>query len=163
MLSACPDGSEAFVSCTIEDGRKSLDVCLEGDIVTYRFGEVGQPPELAMSVPVREVEFEPWPGVSRSIWEAVTFRRGDYAYEVFGGFHRETNHETEEVETEPFGGVSVRRGEERVAQLNCDPGPTGYGFSSAIYDAKVDAGQCWDNREFVWKEGRASGGLCAGR
>ena len=158
--SACPSGSETFVSCTVEDGRKSLDVCLEGDVVTYRFGEVGQPPELAMSVPVRDVEFEPWPGWSRSIWEGVTFRRGDYAYEAFGGFDRMAG-EGDEVVVEPFGGVIVFRGEEPIAELNCDPGPTGYGFSSAIYDAKIAAGLCWDNREFVWKEGRAFGGLCA--
>lgn len=143
---ACPEGAEVLVSCTLKGGAKQLDTCLIGDHAMYRYGPTGAVPELDLLHPVTDVDMEPWPGVSRTIWEAVRFANKDVIYEVYYSIERDPE------ATEMSGGVTVLRGEETLASLACDPGSvTSGGYSLPLYEAKQAAGQCWNTSEFRWK------------
>lgn len=126
-----------FMSCTFEGGAKTVEICLNGSDVTYAFGPTGGAADLALSVPVAEVDYFPWPGVGSSIWETVTFYNDRYSYEVFAGFERNPEDPTN------FGGINVGRDGEEVANLSCDPESIEWGWDIALFDAKTAAGLCW--------------------
>lgn len=140
---ACPASGVTVLSCTTQEGRKALDVCIEGADVTYAYGPKGGTPELELAVPVAEIAHVPWNGIGRSIWETTTFDNRGHAYEVFISVDRM-------AEGQPTsGGVSVLKGGAEVARVTCDPGTDVIGLW-AISDAKQATGQCWDNTGFAW-------------
>ncbi len=86
-FSQCATPNDTFLSCTFGGGKKAVHVCVDGSDVTYSFGRVGAAPEMVLSVPVVDVDYVPWPGVS-SIFESVRFSNGDISYVANGGFTR---------------------------------------------------------------------------
>ena len=133
--------SETILACQI--GSKQLDVCLDKDTVSYRFGPKGAP-ELTLSDPLASVAFTPWPGVGGSMWQSVSFTNGDVTYEVWDSIER--NPEA----TEPrAGGINVMRGDTSLARLNCNRGSV-EGSVDLLYDSKLAIGQCWDRTNVVW-------------
>ena len=137
----CPAGGEVF-SCQI--GAKGLEICHQGDDLTYAFGPKGAP-ELTISESLTTVNFTPWPGVSNNIWENVVFVNDDYAYDVWTSVARDPE-DTIGLQ----GGVRVLNGEETVAELTCDPGTPSQSLDG-IWDLKESVGMCWEFSSFSWK------------
>lgn len=131
---------ETLFSCEI--GRKRLEVCLNGQSVSYRFGPEGRP-ELELATSLRQTVYQPWPGVGRAIWEAVSFTNRGTTYEVWSSFDRLAP----EARTE--GGVNVLTGSEVTAQLTCRPGSVSAGLD-LLYGAKEAIGQCWNRDLQAW-------------
>jgi hypothetical protein len=147
----CATRQDTFLSCTFSNGRKAVDVCVEGKNLTYRFGRVGKAPDLALSVSVIDAEYTPWPGVSSSIWETVTFQNQETRYEVTGAINRiYPENENEDIGVELSGYIEVIAGGETQATLNCDAGSVDFAYGGSIYDAKKAAGQCWMFEERFW-------------
>lgn len=129
----------SLMACSFDNGAKTVEVCLSFDQVTYAFGPAEGEPDLLLSEHVTTVDYLPWPGVGSAIWETVTFYNGDYSYAVTAGFERNPEN------PKSFGGISVRRGTEEVANLTCDPESVDFGWEVALFDAKRAAGMCWND------------------
>lgn len=148
----CATPQDTFLSCTFSQGRKAVDVCVEGDNMTYRFGSVGKAPDLALSVPVVDADYTPWPGVGRAIWETVTFQNGKTSYVVAGVIDRKfSDEENNGAEPAISGLINVVEGDETLATLDCDAGSVDFGYGGSIYDAKKAAGQCYNLEEQRWE------------
>lgn len=140
---ACPGGTETVLSCTAKGGQKALQVCIQGDYVTYSYGPRRGAPELQLAEAIRAVDHQPWPGVGRTIWEATTFRNGGYAYEAWIAVDRRPAGDP------PAGGVTVMQGSKTIANVDCDVGTAEVGVW-AVSDAKEARGICWDASSFRW-------------
>lgn len=137
----CAGGAQVF-TCRI--GAKSLELCHQGDDLTYAFGPAGTP-DLTITESLTTVNFTPWPGVGSAIWESVIFLNADYAYEVWTSQDR-----SPEAEGVIDGGVNVLNGEELVAELVCDPGTASQPLEG-IWDLKESVGLCWEFSSYAWK------------
>ncbi|MBT8154144.1 hypothetical protein KMP13_09600 [Epibacterium ulvae] len=143
---ACPNGSETLVSCTFEGGKKQLQTCIAGDQVLYRFGATNRSPDLDLVRPVTEVGLAPWPGVSRTIWEEMTFENDGFSYLVAYAQDRDPG------TTEISGRLMVQQGEDVLATLTCDPGSVvSAGYALPIFDAKRAAGQHYNHQTYSWE------------
>ena len=137
---ACPNESEIF-SCTIKG--KPLQICHWRGALIYNFGPVDRP-ELSIATPLETVDFTPWQGVGRYIWETVAFQNEGYTYEVWTSVERGP-----EATTGLTGAVTVYDGETEVARLDCDEGSPSNSLDS-IYTLKEAIGQCWDFEARAW-------------
>ncbi|WP_297771122.1 hypothetical protein [uncultured Roseovarius sp.] len=128
-MAACPDGEARFLRCDIAGGGKELLLCRSETQVTYRFGPKGGVPELALSTTVGEgAEIVPWPGIGRTIWEAVRLRNGNVVYEVYAGFDRFDAADPEKPDSR-FGGVVVLTDDAgEIAHLKCRAGAVDYSY-----------------------------------
>lgn len=149
-VAGCPQGQEAFASCEIAGRNTEVFVCFDENQATYRYGAVGQSPDLELSVPIREVDFRPWSGVGKSIVESIVFYNLGHSYAVYAGFDRPFSEEEMQREERHFGGLEVTRDDELLAELECVPKSVSYGFGGGIYDAKTTAGQRWDEVSRSW-------------
>ncbi|WP_137110530.1 hypothetical protein [Rhodobacter sp. SY28-1] len=138
---AC-QGDEAF-SCPI--GKKTVEICYWKGMLTYRFGPEGKP-ELTLNEPLETVDYMPWPGIGRAIWDSVVFTNQGVTYEVWSSFDRLDENAVME------GGVNVMQGTKTLAALACDKGSVEAGLDR-ISDLKAGIGQCWDYDSRSW-------GLC---
>ncbi len=123
----------------------SLDTCLAGNQLIYRYGKTNGPDELYLVRHVREVGMTPWPGVGHTFWEDFTVYNQGYGYTVYYSFDRDAD--VREISA----GLSVGQGEFVIAERNCEAGSlefSGTGFP--LYDAKVSAGQVWAYEKQVW-------------
>ena len=135
-------GHQLF-ACQI--GAKVLEICHYRTDLTYSFGPDGTP-DLTITQPLEEIFFQPWPGVSSSIWESVIFTNQDHAYEVWTAQER-----SPESEGLLEGGVRVLNGEELLAELTCDPGTASQPLDG-IWGLKESVGQCWDFEAGLWRD-----------
>ena len=138
---AC-QGDEAF-SCQV--GKKTLEICYWKGMLTYRFGPEGKP-ELTLNEPLETVDFMPWPGIGRAIWDSVVSENKGIAYEVWSSFDKLDENAVME------GGVNVMQGDETLATLSCDKGSVGRGLET-LGELKAGIGQCFDHETQTW-------GLC---
>ena len=146
----CAADQQTFMSCQIAGGAKVLDVCFDADMAQYRYGPAGKP-ELTLREPVATLTYTPWPGVGRAIWEEVTFANGGHTYTVHGGFDRPMGDEKpEDMTNAHFGGVVVRKGDDILAELLCDPATVDFAWGEGLFDAKQDLGLVWDDRSQEW-------------
>ena len=144
----CEDGSELLISCSFNNGAKTAETCLSGDVATYRFGPTGGPTELEMSRHVRDVDMQPWSGFGRWISEGFTFANGEYRYHFRYAIDKLAEENWLEAD------LWIGRGETRLAELICDPDSIKTsGYPLPIFDAKVAAGQLWDHEELIWRDG----------
>ena len=134
--------------CTTKDGAKTVDLCLQGNVAYYRFAPTGGAAEIILAQPVREVSMRPWNGIGRTILEEAQFTNDAYAYRVYYAIDRIP--EDGEVKVTVAGGVSVIKGDETVAQLDCDVGSVSVRDIYPLYVAKEAAGQCWSRDRFEW-------------
>ncbi len=139
----CHPDTEVF-SCRI--GKKILEVCHWKGALVYSFGPAGKP-DLTIAEPLETVAYQPWPGVSNSIWDSVTFANEGYSYEVWTSIARDPE-DTSGLQ----GGVNVLKGETQQAQLTCDDGTASQPLD-VIYELKEAIGQCWDFDNHAWTTG----------
>ena len=137
----CAGGEEVF---TCQIGAKSLEICHQGTDLTYAFGPKGTP-DLALTESLTTVNFTPWPGAGGAIWDTLAFQNDGYTYEVWAEQER-----TGEDDAPLLAGISVLKGEERVAELSCDPG-TPSQLLEGIWDLKESVGLCWEFSSYSWK------------
>lgn len=148
---ACSDGETRHFTCTFGAGFKTFEICHDADVARYRFGPTGGTPELELVPPVTEVDLTPWPGVGRTIWEEVTFRNAEHAYVVYGSIDRAPPADgSDEIAVTVSGGITVRRHDEDIAHLTCDPGSVMFPWGTSLFDAKEAAGQCYDPEPRNW-------------
>lgn len=128
-LSACPEGKTLFLRCDMERGGKALQLCRSDQRVSYSYGPKGGAPDLALSRPVGQgAEIMPWPGIGRTIWEAVRLRNHDVIYEVYAGFDKFDAVDPDKPDSR-FGGVVVMQdGKGEIAHLKCRAGTVDYSF-----------------------------------
>lgn len=142
-------GTELF-HCTVEAGRKTADVCLQGDVAVYRFGPTGGEADLLLARGVDDVDMTPWPGVGRTIWEDMTFHNGDHSYTISRAMDRMIAKDDPDQSTDMRGTVVVKKRNETLSELECDPGSVSFGDFYPLFEAKEAAGQCWDREAFAW-------------
>lgn len=126
----CNPDERTFLTCEFPNG-KYVEVCMNDEYVRYRFGRLGQSPELHLARSYGDgAEAVPWNGVGRAIWEAVRLTNGDITYEVYGGFDK-----IDAIEDNPdagspfFGGIFVTDGQgTELAHLQCIPSTVDYSF-----------------------------------
>ncbi len=138
VFASCPETT--VLSCPI--GKKQLAVCLTGTTATYSFGPQGRP-ELTLSSSVAALDYTPWNGIGRSIWETVAFHNGPTSYEVWASVDRMAENPRYE------GGVNVLKNGALIAQLTCNPGSE-VSDLGPLEAAKTAAGLCWGFESRVW-------------
>lgn len=137
---ACSSADSTFLSCRIEGSSKYLEVCADYSGAVYRFGPQGRP-ELELFAPYNTLDYRPWPGVGRDIWEEVAFYNGGYTYLVNGGVDRMATGNTEFAD---YGGVTVSRNGRDIASLTCDTYATEFRYSDGLSQGKARAGLRWE-------------------
>lgn len=142
---ACP--GEVIFSCPIKS--RHLEVCIEAGDAVYRFGAPDRP-DLTIRDSLATVEFQPWPGIGRTIWQSVRFRNADVTYEVWSAIEKPLDPTSEDPDW--AGGVTVTQGDATLAELTCSA-PPDPPFLDALFDAKVAAGQCWNFDAGAWQAG----------
>ncbi|NRB35772.1 MAG: hypothetical protein HRU31_13725 [Rhodobacteraceae bacterium] len=142
---AC-DG-DVLLACDMAGSSKQLETCLIGDRVRYAFGAADMP-DLVLERHVRDVLYEPWPGVGRSIWHVTGFQVDDITYRVFLNIDR-----LSDPPGAQSAGVIVEQNGEELARLDCDPATIrGAGDPSPVFFAKEKAGQVYDRDGQVWRD-----------
>ncbi|WP_306043427.1 MULTISPECIES: hypothetical protein, partial [unclassified Mameliella] len=139
VVADCSTPDATFVQCRIEASTKILEVCAEQDAAVYRFGLPGRP-EMELFEPYAMLDYQPWPGVGRDIWEEASFYNEEYRYTAFAGAERQVG--TAET-TQLFGGVIVSKDGEELARLDCDPDTVTFGFGTGLSEGKSRAGYSW--------------------
>jgi hypothetical protein len=128
-VTACPEDQTLFLRCDMERGGKELQLC-RGDVqVSYSYGPKGSAPELALSRRVGQgADIVPWPGIGRTVWEAVRLRNDDVIYEVYAGFDKFDAVDPDKPDSR-FGGVVVMQdGKGEIAHLKCRAGTVDYSY-----------------------------------
>ena len=149
---ACATNLQTFLSCEVGRSGKVLNVCFDDTIITYSFGRPGAP-DLGLAETIADIDYTPWPGVGRSIWEEVRFENGEYSYITHAGFERMLGDETDEDNTDThFGGVVVERGGDVIADLQCTPGTVDAPWGQELFLAKEAAGLTWDFGAREWQK-----------
>ncbi|MFT5064767.1 MAG: hypothetical protein ACJAWC_000393 [Yoonia sp.] len=152
-VAGCSDAELTFMSCQIEDSSKTLDVCYDDTNAYYRFGIAGQVPELALTASIADLDYRPWNGLGKDIWEEISFENGNYAYSVHGGYERPWGDETyEDVPNRNFGAVSVARYGEIFMDLDCDRSKIEFIWADDIWKIKESLGFVWVDNTREWVE-----------
>lgn len=133
--------------CTFNGAKKTIDVCLQGEVVVYHFGSTDRAPDLLMARREIGVEMTPWNGIGRSIWEEITFYNGAYSYNLSYAIDRN-------IESAPVDGrLIVGEGDSEVAELICDTGSVTEANFYPLFEAKEAAGQRYCQETFSWGAG----------
>ena len=130
---------ETLVGCPI--GANQLQVCNQGDLLTYSFGPPGAPDLQLASRP--EAAYTPWNGIGRTLWETITFTNRNVAYEVVFSFDRLA------LDARPEWGVTVLEGDDVLARLTCDSQVANVPFDG-LYDQITATGLCWNRESESW-------------
>ena len=146
----CPNGQYDFTSCKIEGRNTEVSVCYDSTTATYSYGPVGGTPDLVLSEPIGTVDFQPWHGVGKAIFDSMTFYNEDYSYQVGGGFDRPFSEEEMEQGIRRFGWIDIAKNGQSIATLECEPDTVSYGFGDGIFDVKLAAGYEWDSLSRTW-------------
>lgn len=151
MLLATEASAETLLfACDMGEGR-DLRVTLSDATATYAFGHPTN--SLTLTRDVRDVHLTPWPGIGRTIWEDVVFQNAGYSYLVHASIERiDPENENDDIETNISGGIIVSRGETQVAKLSCLAGTVDFPWGTELFDAKVAAGQCFDQTSRLWAD-----------
>jgi hypothetical protein len=148
LLLAAPAAGPVWAACQEEEvfscpiGKKVVEICAFRGELTYSFGREGSP-ELILYEPLETVDYTPWSGIGRAIWDMVAFENEGVTYEVWSSFDRLDENAVLE------GGVNVVQGDETLATLTCDKGSVKWGLDT-ISDLKAGIGQCWDYDSQSW-------------
>ena len=140
----CPNGTEIF-HCPA--GKKTIQVCMTGQSVTYRYGTAAKP-DLTLTVPLKDADYTPWPGIGRTMWDSLAFHNQGFTYEVWASLDKMLD----ESDPEPVlqGGVNVMKGDSLQAQVICNAGRVSSTLD-LLYDRKTALGQCWNYSSHAWQ------------
>ena len=146
----CAATFDPFTFCDITGKGTVLRVCHDDAIVTYSYGLPGETPQLYLSEPIASVDYHPWdaPGATSG---SITFRNGDYAYEVASLFVSEPFADDIPSVTH-FGWVTVTRNGEVVDKLECRPEPSRYVYGGALYERMTAMGLVWKGYGEGWTD-----------
>ena len=140
---SCGVGQWEVFDCTLSDGKKQLRVCSTEEAANYSFAVPGQSPEIELFEPIDRLDYRPWNGVGRTLFEDATFNNESYSYSVYSVFDRLTEGAMLE------GGVVVKKDDVEIAHLRCDPGSVSARLD-LFYEFKARVGQCWNHQDFTW-------------
>lgn len=151
-IATCADTATPIFTCTLKQATKQVEVCLQNDGFSYAYGSPGQAPELTLTALITDGVYRPWSGFGRSIWESLTLRNNEYAYEVGMSFDKIISVEGGDSLS---GGIDVQKHQpggkvEYLVYLECDKGSLSFN-TDLVYQAYEDAGLCWDYSDFHWK------------
>ena len=114
---ACGPDQTVLMYCTVEDGARTLNLCLSGDTINYAFGPTGGAPTLEMTRVYEDVAYAPSIHQSGAIHEHVTLFNGNYGYEMFTSSRLRTD-----PDAIAEGGIIVRLPDGQTQTLTCDAG-----------------------------------------
>lgn len=147
----CDAGQNTFMSCQIAHSPKSVEVCFDDKVATYRFGVAGQVPELLLQATLAELDYRPWNATGISIAEETVFYNKNYAYVVRGGYQRPWGDEAyEDVPDRNFGSVSVWRDDKIISDLTCYRATVEFTWDVLLTEAKEALGLTWDDHALKW-------------
>lgn len=149
----CGGYERTFLNCEVVKSAKMLSVCHDDEVASYRFGPYMGTPELELTENIATLDYTPWPGAGDTIWEDVTFSNEGYTYTVSAAIKRIIPEGPEPlVGVTHFGGVTVRRGDEVIADLNCETETIHMDFMSSLSLAKNRLGYVWNVDDQGWVE-----------
>ncbi len=143
----CFDRGTPMFHCTFEGGAKTVDVCLQGEVVVYSFGKSGRAPDMIAARREIGVGMTPWNGIGRSIYEEMTIFNNVYSYIL--SYEQDRNVEGAAVQ----GRLIVAEGDFEVADLVCDEGSVSEANFYPLFEAKDAAGQKYCPDTFSWGAG----------
>lgn len=143
---ACFGSGDPLFHCTVNQGRKALDVCLQGEVAIYRFGPVNGAAEMLLARHVTGVGMTPWNGIGRYLWEEATFYNGTHDYLISYSIDRNAAESAPQVQA----GVIVAEGDSEVAEIGCDQGSVTEADFYPLFEAKLAAGQPWCQSTQSW-------------
>jgi len=146
----CGRGNIPFTFCDIAGKNTVLRVCHDGFTVTYSYGLPDEVPELFLSEPIATVDYYPWDAPAPTSG-SITFRNGEYAYEVASLFVTQPFADDIPSVTH-FGWVTVTRNGEVLDKLECRPEPSRYVYGGALYERMTAMGLEWNGYEQGWTE-----------
>ncbi len=113
----CTFDETILLSCTVEGGARTLNLCLAGDTLHYAFGPTGGTPTLEMTRSFADVAYTPFAGTGATIYENVTLYNGNYGYEMFTSSRLRVD-----PDAKAEGGIIVRLPGGETQTLTCDAG-----------------------------------------
>lgn len=163
-----------FMQCSVEGRDGQVSVSFDNEAAYYRFGSIGQAPELEILSPFASLqEYHPSGHDMREISETIEFLNGDYSYGVTMGFYDgwiepgdwdEDRFGKISVRTqgdEEFGSVVVKKNGIKLAEFSCLP-ETILWNRNALFQSLSAAGYTWqriDSGAPVWYENDESLGV----
>lgn len=141
----CFGAGQPLFHCTFKNGAKALDICLQGDLLLYRYGALAGKAELLLASRVENTHMRPWNGVGSSIYEEASFANGDVTYTAFYAVAR-----IAADAPDVSGGIIVTKGDQTLANLTCDSGSIEPSDFYPIFEEKNAQGQCWNTDTFTW-------------
>lgn len=139
----CLADQHPILSCQIQNSSKVLTSCQDGTTATYSFG----PPdavELSILSPVETLDYTPWNGIGRSIYEQVIFENAGVGYLLWTAFEKDP-----EAKHPLSGGIIVQQNGADLASLTCAPGTIVTGID-ALFEVMERHGRCWDYSDRAW-------------
>jgi len=133
--------------CTFSDGRKTVDLCLQDDIVLYHFGATDRTPDILLARQVTGVSMAPWNGVARVIWDDVT--PYNYIYSYILSFAIERNVDDKKSD----GSLIVAEKDIKIVELVFDANSVIEADFYPLFDTKEMSGQKYCSETNQWGEG----------
>jgi hypothetical protein len=146
----CAPDRIPYPFCDIVGKDMVLRVCHDHFTVTYSYGVSGEMPKLYLSEPIATVDYHPRDAPAPTPG-AITFRDGDYAYEVASLFVTQPFANNIPSVTH-FGWVTVTRNGEIVDKLECRLAPSRYVYEGSLYERMTAMGLEWNGYERGWTE-----------
>lgn len=109
FLTSTAHADTVLFACTANKG-KIINVLASGNHYQYSYGGTGKP-ELVIKAPKNKVIYTPWNGMGSFMSDSLTFKNGQYSYEVFAGVDKNSHKQS--------AGVHVYRNGEYVNSVNC--------------------------------------------
>lgn len=133
--------------CTFSDGRKTVDLCLQDDIVLYRFGATDRAPDILLARRASGVSMTTLNGVGRMIWEDVTLYNDIYSYIL--SFAVDRNVDDKKIDAS----LIVAEKDIKIAELICDADSVTEADFYPLFEAKEMSGQKYCAETNQWGEG----------
>lgn len=145
-IAAAQSGCAGISLFQCQSGSKAIDLCLAGDVAVYRYGPAGRAAELVLERHVTEVDLQPWNGVGRYLWEELTLHNAGYSYALNYSVDRMA-----QGDPQVTGGVTVAKGGQVLAEVQCSPGTVGAHDFYPVFERKEANGQCWNLDSHAWQ------------
>ena len=139
----CFGAGQPLFHCQV--GARAVDVCLQGEVLTYRFGPSRGAAEMLLARRAEDVGMTPWNGIGRYLWEEISVTNGAYAYTVHYSVDR-----LAQGDPQVTGGLLVTQSGRTLAELSCDAGSVRQYDFYPVFEAKERRGQCWSMDSFEW-------------